>query len=265
MQNFNYHTHTYRCRHADDTMCDEDFVKELVNQGFKKIAFTDHAPDKDGIDTRTYMRMKYSEKNEYLDSVKKLKEKYKDIIEIETGFEVEYLPGQENNLLELKNQVDKIVLGQHYIYDDNNNLKIFRHHQFSDKDLFRYANYIKLAIENNIPDIIVHPDIYMLSRDSFGKTEEEVAHIICSVAEKYDIPLEINLYEPFLCVCKEINKVRYPSKEFWEIASNYNIRVLYGIDAHFKEQIRYYNESINYVNNYIGKNIIDKLNFIEND
>ena len=53
MQNFNYHTHTYRCGHADDTMSDEDFVKELIKKGFKKIAFTDHCPDKEGIDKRT--------------------------------------------------------------------------------------------------------------------------------------------------------------------------------------------------------------------
>ena len=62
MQNFNYHTHTYRCGHADDNMSDEDFVKELINKGFKKIAFTDHAPNKDGIDDRRCMRMAYSEK-----------------------------------------------------------------------------------------------------------------------------------------------------------------------------------------------------------
>ena len=61
MQNFNYHTHTYRCGHADDTMKDEDFVKEATDKGFKKIAFTDHAPNKDGIDDRKYMRMTYFE------------------------------------------------------------------------------------------------------------------------------------------------------------------------------------------------------------
>lgn len=27
MQKFNYHTHTYRCGHADNNMYDEDFVK----------------------------------------------------------------------------------------------------------------------------------------------------------------------------------------------------------------------------------------------
>lgn len=39
------------------------------------------------------MRMKYSQVEGYLESIKSLKEKYKDEINIETGFEVEYLPG----------------------------------------------------------------------------------------------------------------------------------------------------------------------------
>lgn len=264
MQNFNYHTHTYRCGHADSTMSDEDFVKELINEGFKKIAFTDHCPDKNGIDSRTNMRMKYSEKDEYLNSIKQLKEKYSDLIEIETGYEVEYLPGQEENLLELKKEVDKIVLGQHYIYDDNKKLKIFRYQDFSDEDLIKYANYIDNALNKNIPNIIVHPDIYMLSRDTFGEVEAKVAHMICKSAEKYNIPLEINLSEPFLYLSKIKNKVRYPSKEFWKIASEYNIKVLYGIDAHYKEQIRAYDQSIEMANDIIGKEIIKKLNFIKN-
>ena len=265
MQNFNYHTHTYRCGHADDNMMDEDFVKELINKGFKKIAFTDHAPNKDGIDDRRCMRMKYSEKNEYLNSIKSLKEKYKDVIDIETGFEIEYLPGQEKNLFELKKETDKLVLGQHYIYaSDNKTLKIFRHHDFTDEDLIRYANYIDMAMEKGIPDIIVHPDLYMLSRDTFGENEARVAHMICKSAEKHNIPLEINLTEAFLFLIGIKRKINYPSKEFWEIASNYNIKVLYGIDAHYKEQIRLYEECIEVVNKIIGREVIEKLDFIEN-
>lgn len=264
MQNFNYHTHTYRCGHADYNMSDEDYVKELIKKGFKKIAFTDHAPQKEKIDYRRNMRMEYSEKDEYLNSIKSLKEKYKDLINIETGFEIEYLPGQEDNLLELKNEVDKIVLGQHFIYDENKKLKIFRHHYFSDEDLIRYAKYIDMAMEKNIPDIIVHPDIYMLSRDIFGTIEKEVAHMICKSAEKYNIPLEINLTEVQLFLIGRISKISYPAKKFWDIATNYNIKVLYGIDAHYKEQIEMYEECVEFVNDYIGKEKIKKLNFIKN-
>ena len=47
------------------------------------------------------MRMKYDERLDYLNSIKLLNEKYKDVIEIELGYEIEYLPGKKN-LFELK-------------------------------------------------------------------------------------------------------------------------------------------------------------------
>lgn len=262
MQKFNYHTHTYRCGHAQKDMTDEDFVKEFIKKGFKKIAFTDHCPEKQVIDKRTNMRMEYSQVNEYIESIKFLKEKYKNEIEIETGFEIEYLPGQEANLLELKQMTDKLVLGQHFIYDDNNiDLKIFRRYDFKDEDLIKYANYIRTAIELNIPDIVVHPDIYMLNREKFGTVEKEVAKIICNAAEKYDIPLEINLTEPSMYLSKLKDTIKYPCSEFWKVVSNYNIKVIYGIDAHYREQIRQYEKSIEIANQIIGKETIEKLNF----
>lgn len=278
MQKFNYHSHTYRCNHADLDFTDEQYVKDYIKMGFKKIAFTDHCPQKNNIDKRPYMRMKYSQKVEYLNSVKNLKEKYKDKIEIETGFEVEYLPGEEENLIELKNETDTIILGQHFIYDDNKNLKILGKADFTDKELLRYAEYIDKAIKLNIPNIIAHPDIYMLRRSGFGKIESEVAHIICKSAEKYNIPLEINLNNIFAKTYyenKKLNnvsiekqrekliKVSYPCKEFWNIVASYNIKVLYGLDAHYKGQIQLWNELIELANNVIGEETINKLKFIE--
>ena len=54
--------------------------------------------------------------------IQKLKEKYAGQIEIQSGYEVEYLPGEEENLKELKAETDKLVLGQHFVYDDNQKL-----------------------------------------------------------------------------------------------------------------------------------------------
>lgn len=264
MQNFNYHTHTYRCKHADNNMSDEDYVLEFIKKGFKKIAFTDHAPEKEIIDTRKRMRMDYEEVYDYLESIKYLKEKYKNVIEIESGFEIEYLPGQEDNINELKGLVDKMVLGQHFIYGEHHGLKIFRYQKFNEEDLLKYANYIKKAIELNIPDIIVHPDIYMLSSDTFGNVERKVAEIICESASKYNIPLEINLTEASMYLSKLKDRIDYPCKEFWEVVSNYDIRVLYGVDAHYKEQIDNYEDSIDLVNKVIGEETIKKLKFIKN-
>ena len=264
MQNFNYHTHTYRCKHAEKGITDEEIVEEFIKKGFKTIAFTDHCPKKEVIDIRDDMRMDYSQKEEYLDSINKLKEKYKDKIKIETGYEIEYLPGQEENLMELKNEVDKLILGQHFIYaEDEKNLKIFRHAEFTDEDLIKYAKYVEIAISKRIPDIIAHPDIYMNTRERFEATERKVANIICEAAEKYNIPLEINLSDISRFLIGKRKKVIYPCKEFWEIVSNYNIKVLYGVDAHFKFQIQNYEETIKIANEIIGEEVISKLQFIE--
>lgn len=272
MQKFNYHSHTYRCGHADFNMKDEDYIKEYIKMGFKKMAFTDHCPQKNEIDKRPNIRMKYEERKEYLKSIEDLKEKYKDEIEIYSGYEVEYLPGEENNLLELKKETDKLILGQHFVYDDNKELKIFWVDEFSNEELIRYADYIDKAMKLNIPDIIAHPDIYMLSRNNFGETEEKVANMICKSAEKYDIPLEINLCKLFNKTYidlpieeqrKKLVNVKYPCKEFWNIAKNYDIKVLYGIDAHFGGQILCWNELVQLANEIIGEDTIKKLNFIE--
>lgn len=89
------------------------------------------------------------------------------------------------------------ALGQHFIFDDNINLRIFGSVDFTNEELIRYAKYIEKAMELKIPNIIAHPDIYMMKRKQFEDIEEKVAHMICKSAEKYNIPLEINLNDIF--------------------------------------------------------------------
>lgn len=261
MQNFNYHTHTYRCHHSDQTISDEEYVKMFINKGFKKIAFTDHCPFIEKIDFRNNMRMDYSRKEEYYNSIYYLKEKYKNEIEIELGFEFEYVPGKEDYLFELKNETNKMVLGQHFVLDKDGNVKIIGWSNNSDEDLITYARYIEKAMELNLADVIVHPDLFMIGKDHFGKIEEKVTRIICSAAEKYQIPLEINLTRISMYLEKITNDIFYPCRGFWQIASEYNIKVIYGVDAHFRHQVRLYNESVVFANEYLGDEIINKFNF----
>ncbi len=279
MQNFNYHQHTYRCGHADLDFQDEDYILEYIKMGIKKIAFTDHCPEKNKIDKRPCMRMDYSERDDYLKSINRLKEKYSDKIQIESGYEIEYLPGEEENLKELKEETDKVILGQHFVYDDNSNLKKFINDvKFTDKELIRYAEYLDKAMKFNIPDIIAHPDVFMNVKDDFGEIDAKISNMICESAEKYNIPLEINMAKIFNNVFyegkefnilpieeqrKRLSKVRYPRREFWEIAANYDIKVLYGIDVHHKGQIEVVEDLIKFANEIIGQKTIDKLNFIE--
>lgn len=282
MQKFNYHSHTYRCGHSEASYLDEDYVIDYIKMGFKKIAFTDHVPEKREIDKRTNMRMQYSEKEAYYKSIKKLKEKYADKIEIQSGFEVEYIPDNVEYLLQLKAETDKIVLGQHFVYDDNNkDIRIIWSKQpLEEKYLNRYAEYIEEAMSKNIPDVIAHPDLFMVAVKEFGEIEEKISHKICFAAEKYNIPLEINLNGIFSRIflknrklinltkeeqIKALEKVSYPCRDFWKIASEYNIKVVYGLDTHYRGQIDLYHDLIELAHIIIGKETINKLNFIELD
>ena len=117
----------------------------------------------------------------------------------------------------------------------------------------------------------------MHKRENFGEIESKVANMICKVVEKYNVPLEINLAqvfnktyyedkkinnEPLEKQKEKLSKVVYPRKEFWEIVTQYDIKVLYGVDVHHRGQITLYKELIELANEIIGKETINKLNFI---
>ena len=166
----------------------------------------------------------------------------------------------------IKSETDKMVMGQHVISDDNGeNVKIIGWSSNTDEDLYRYAYLIEEAMREGIPDVIVHPDCYMLSKSSFGEVEEKVAHTICKAAEKYQVPLEINLTRIAMLLDGRTNDIKYPCKGFWEIASNYNVKVIYGVDAHFRFQLELYEDSVKYCEDYLGKKIISKFHFCEED
>lgn len=279
IQNFNYHTHTERCGHAEKDYDDEEYVKEAFERGIKFFAFTDHIPFLKVKDTKVNVRMSYDEIDEYLQSIVKLKDKYKGMIKIETGFEFEYIPEELEHILKIKNMVDKMVLGQHFVFDDQGNIKYFSSKQeMTNKEMIQYVCLINKALEHGLPDIIAHPDLFLKYRKNFGEKEEFFTREICKLAQKYQVPMEINLNEIYREYAKakekltegtereqiELakSKIRYPNKQFWEILSEYNIKVLFGIDAHLKGQILNNDISYRIANEILGKTM-KKLNFVD--
>ena len=82
----NYHTHTYRCKHAMGN--DERIVERAINAGIDILGFSDHNPWPHfpaGYDSHVRMEPQYL--SEYCESVNRLREKYKSQIEIHLGFE----------------------------------------------------------------------------------------------------------------------------------------------------------------------------------
>ena len=86
--NYNYHTHTYRCGHAKGK--DKDYVNAAIANGFKVLGFSDHVILK-GY-KQPGIRGNYSQLNNYIKSINRLKKAYDGKIEIHLGFECEYFP-----------------------------------------------------------------------------------------------------------------------------------------------------------------------------
>ena len=70
---------------------DEEYVLKAIEAGYEVIGFSDHCawPYEDFVSP---IRMKEEKIEEYAESIKKLREKYKDRIEILIGLETEYYP-----------------------------------------------------------------------------------------------------------------------------------------------------------------------------
>lgn len=280
MQTFNYHTHTYRCKHSDENYCDEGYVIDFLRAGFTDMAFTDHIPRENDYDMGPNMRMSCSEIDGYLESIAALKTKYRGIIEIGSGYEAEFIPGEVGFLNERKSESDKFILGQHFVYDSaGEKIFLLSPNGVSDDSIERYADAIENAVALGLPDIIAHPDLYAAARGGFGKTDEKVARRICAAAAKADIPLEINLHRVYAITFRnnkvsnnapaEIQrerlrdaKVCYPVRDFWEIAAEYPVKVIYGVDAHHMGEIAVWRDSLSLTNELLGDELIGKLNFI---
>lgn len=123
----NYHTHTTRCMHAVGN--DEDYVRSAIKGGFQELGFSDHSPWKYHTDFVSDIRMLPEELPEYVESIRALKEKYRNRISIRIGLECEYFPEYTHWLKEIirEYRLDYILFGNHHYHTDEK-FPYFGHH-----------------------------------------------------------------------------------------------------------------------------------------
>ena len=224
----NYHTHTWRCKHAIGT--DEEYVLAAIEAGFKVLGFSDHAPYRDYPSERSHMDWEQLE--EYISSINNLKKKYEGIIEIYLGMESEYYDQVADERKELRDMLDYMILGQHFSDPSGMNVSYFRNN--TDEELMDYGISVCKAMDSGLFTYLAHPDVFMNRQEEFNETCEKVAHMIAQKAAWLDMPLEVNVHsmvrgkKPF----PTGERYYYPNKDFWKIAAQYPVRCIIGIDAH---------------------------------
>ena len=228
----NYHTHTKRCHHAVGR--DETYVKAAIKKGIKVLGFADHGPFpyKDFVSD---MRMTVEDSKSYFESLRKLREKYKDVIDIKIGFEYEYFPEYMDwvkNFIK-ENGVDYIILGHHYSPCEKGGKHTEKLTQ--PDEILLYRDMVCEAIKSGMFLYVAHPDLYLAKYQRFDETAKRVAEDICKTAKEYDVPLEYNLYG--LRKSDRAGFMMYPYTDFWLVAKKYGNRVVLGIDAHNPKHI----------------------------
>ena len=262
LNTFNYHTHTYRSGHSD-YMEDEEMLLTAKSVGFTSLGFSEHIFSTSYEIPQEDIQMLPSEVDDYLASINNLKNKYQDMT-ILSGFEVEYDPMKEHFLGQMRDKVDYLILGQHFVNNGLNNISSANNPNYP----LAYANMVVKALESGLFDIVAHPDIFMKYRDTITNEKDKqlflensilASQIICEKASEMNVPLEINLGGVEKNNILSDGNLSYPHPSFWQIASETNgLKVIYGVDAHNLNSFKNINENINKANK-IADLVKDKI------
>lgn len=289
MKKINFHTHTYRCGHANGT--EKDMIEAAIRLGIEDLGMSCHVPLPHYrkhllkslpairgirslvslmmafIKNGPHMRMPYKQMDEHLQKIEECQDKYKNQIHIYKGFEAEGLTeyfDYYQSLLDT-NKVDYLILGHHFhkhcIHNDYYGRK-----NLTKKDIYQYCNDVEKAMETKMFSYLAHPDLFLFGYQDYGIDMQTVSRRICEKAKECHIPLEINAGG----IRKGLEKVNgeelylYPNTHFWKIASEVGNDVVLGFDAHdpsdFNEGM--YQMMMNFAKEH-NLHVLDQLEFLK--
>ena len=218
----NYHSHTWRCMHADGT--ERMYIECAIESGFRVWGFSDHTPQPYPPGRVSRIRMTMGQLEDYVTTVLDLKREYRSDIDIHLGLEVEYFPAYFDKLLQAVEEypIEYFLLGQHFI--DTEFGGTYSGRATGDPEVLRaYCRIASEALETGRFAAFAHPDLIYFTGDP-GVYEAEI-RALCRKAKACRVPLELN----FLGLCEGRN---YPSPAFWRIAAEEGNQVIWGLDAH---------------------------------
>lgn len=219
---YNYHTHTWRCTHAQGT--EREYIEKAIEYGIKRLGFSDHIPYEMEPGYVSTVRMPMSLVKDYRDTLRGLQAEYADRIEILVGFEAEYIPEKFQEMMDMVDayQFDYLILGQHFFNTEE--VGPYTGRPTDDEGRLReYAELLIAAMRTGRFLYVAHPDIMNYQR--LDSAYEWEMTRVCMEAKKLHIPLELN-------VLGFANNKQYPSERFFQIASEVGNDVILGLDAH---------------------------------
>jgi histidinol-phosphatase (PHP family) len=231
----NYHTHTYRCKHALGDI--DDYIEEALAHNVNCLGISDHTPLPDN--RWLGVRMHIDEFKEYNDAINAAKLRYHDKIHILKGMECDWAPEYVDfykNILQKKHKFDYLIGACHWFPFEGKWQMAFN--ITTPPQVMDYAEFLIEAIGCGLFSFIAHPDVFC-SNYEWDNTAIKAANLIFEAAQEHNMPLEINGYG-FRKQNPDSSsgiKIGYPCYDFWELAENYDIQVFCNSDAHLPSDI----------------------------
>jgi histidinol-phosphatase (PHP family) len=230
----NFHTHTWRCRHATGT--EEEYVQAAIQNEYRALGFSDHTPW-EGI-YGAGSRMDEDQIEDYVDTINELRQKYAGKIRIHLGLEAEYFPDRMSWLLELKEKYDieYLIFGNHFPSPERRST--YYGNVQTKEDIYEYLDVSIRGMESGHYCYLAHPDLYLKQYPVYDKSCEDVATQLCRAAKALNVPLEYNILGQRMIDDGKSAGVGYPDERFWAIAAQEGCSAVASIDAHETRHIQ---------------------------
>jgi len=256
------HIHSPFCPHGTKDSF-EKYIEKAIELNFSEITFTEHAPLPTNFVDPTPEKdsgMLPKDLTSYLETVKELKQQYKEQITIKVGLEVDYIVGYETEtraLLDIAGPVlDDAILSVHFLKHNDTYTCI----DFSDEVYLDFAKQVGgvEALYNLYYDTVLksidaklgrfkprrigHPTLvhkFQLAHGEKIEDDSRIVEILTKMQEKGYV-LDANsagLNKPF---CKE----PYPPMHMIEYARSIELPIVFGSDAHSVKDLHQHYETI---------------------
>ncbi|MCF7942753.1 MAG: histidinol-phosphatase [Spirochaetia bacterium] len=232
----NYHTHTYRCKHAQGDC--REYVTEALKAGCTTLGFSEHMPLPN--DRWTHVHLEAHELQEYIDTVHRCRDENPDL-EVLLGGECEYVKADHAYYEEVllgEHRFDYLLGAPHWIPCGSD--WVGYTHLERPKDLRYFADYCIDVIQSGLFSYIAHPDVFMVGYRTWDGSAAACARDIIEAAMACGVPLELNAYglrKAEVFTFDEFHTAWYPYIGFWELASQLQAPMIIGSDAHAPEQL----------------------------
>ncbi|MDY6991099.1 MAG: histidinol-phosphatase [Pseudomonadota bacterium] len=233
----NYHTHLYRCQHAQGDVA--DYCQAAIDAGLTVLGISDHVPFPDNRWSDT--RMPLAELPAYCHSIDEARQHFAPLTVLK-ALECEYDKSVHTFLQEEllgRFQLDYLIGAIHFIPYQGDWIGVYQNTSNA-QTLKIYTQLVIDAIDSGLFAFIAHPDLFANAYLKWDTEAQACCRAILEAAAATQIPLEINGYglrKPYIHTAEAGWRPMYPWQRFWALAAEYEIKIIVNSDAHRPEDV----------------------------